>query len=220
MSLVPWQQDKETGRNRRWASETIVCVQKEFGSKLVEEFQWHLHVHVTTLCTAAVKNSLLNYFGTSVSCTAALSVFLCSCMLARRSSWWFPPVSQNTIGNILPCCTGGNRKYQNKRGGKENLNVTLGSHQYQCFALILLRYQPDSACLSRKRDLHPTPTTKLKKTRRALLIGGWIKSNIDGDLRANNKTFSKMKHPINCMPTEAQTRAAEIMMAFYISNAS
>lgn len=69
--------------------------------------------------------------------------------------------------------------------------MTLELYQYQCFALIHLLYQPDPACLLSKGDLHLTPTTKLKKNRPGLLIGGCIKSNIEGDLRANTTKLSQ-----------------------------
>lgn len=126
MSLVQWQPDKETGRNRRWVLGTIVCAEEELRSKLVEEFQWHLHVHVTTLCTAAVKNSLLNYFGTSVSCAARLYAlcFLMQLHTSKEKQLMIFPVSAKHNWEYSPLLR--NRKHQNKKGGKkEKLNVTL-----------------------------------------------------------------------------------------------
>lgn len=152
---------------------------KDLRSKLVKEFHRHLRKHVTPLCTAAVKNSPLN-FGPSVSCAEHLYAFyfLMQLHTRRKKQLMIFPLYPKHNWEYSPLPR--NRKHQNKTSGKkENLNVTLESSQSQaasvaCLALIGLFYQPDPLCPPSKRSLCLTPTTKWKKTWRSLLIGAYI----------------------------------------------
>lgn len=101
-------------------------------------------------------------------CTSSCTLFSYAAAHSQGEAADDFPVSQNTTGNILPCCATESTKIR-RAEKKENLNVTLESRESQaasgsCFALIGLFFQPDPSCPPSKKGLCLTPTTKWKKS--------------------------------------------------------